>query len=246
MPTASSGMFLSFDSIMSQPSRTQATAYERYSLSRQFSQNSGYPITGAPDEPSPSVKSGKRRWAAIRSLMPFTGLGGGRSRNQSPVSDILHGEEAHTDLLSHGKPRGGSRSRELGPKQPKVKGSGSTEGNLGSISKPYHSHSFRFSLEWNENSQYLGKSGLEPRQPKLPVIAQRYLESIVPYKSRDEPLDLPVRVALHVSKYVGMALAEWELVVNEFQDFLDRRRAEGVPTDSQVETPTLKVESYRK
>ena len=238
-------MFLSFDGIVSQPSRTQATAYERYSLSRNFSQNGGYPIAGAPDEPSSPAKSGKRRWAAIRSLMPFSGLGGGRSRNQPPVSDILHGEEVRTDSLSDGKPRGGNRIKEPGPKQPKAKSSGSTEGNSGSAGKPYHSHSFRFSLEWTEKSHRLGKSASDPQRPKLPVVAQTYLQSIVPCQNIDE-LHEPTGVALQASKYVGMALAEWELVVNECQDFFERRRADGVPTDSQVETPTLKIEPYRK
>lgn len=246
VPTASSGMFLSFDGIVSQPSRTQATAYERYSLSRDFSQNGGYSIPGAPDEPGSLAKSGKRRWAAIRSLMPFTGLGGARSRNQQPISDILHGEEVRTDSLSHGKPRGGNRSKEPGSRQPNAKGSsGSIEGNLRSVGKQYHSHSFRFSLEWTEKSHHLGGSASDPQRPKLPVIAQTYLESIVPCQNMDEPHE-PTGVALQVSKYGGMALAEWELVVNECQDFFERRRAEGVPTDSQVETPTLKVEPYRK
>lgn len=238
-------MFLSFDSIVSQPSRTQATAYERYSLSRQFSQNGGYPISGTFDEPSPPAKSGKRRWASIRSLMPFTGLGGGRSRNQYPVSDILHGEEARTDSLTHGKPGGVNRSRELGARQPKAKGSGSIEGNLGSVGNPYRSHSFRFSLEWTEKPNRPGRSGSDPQRPKLPVMAQTYLESIVASQNMDEPRE-PTGVALQLSKYAGMALAEWELVVNECHDFFERRRAEGVPTDSQVETPTLRVESYRK
>lgn len=237
-------MFLSFDGIVSQPSRTQATAYERYSLSRNLSQSGGFPITGAPDEPSSPAKSGKRRWAAIRSLMPFAGLGGGRSRNQSPVSDIPH-DEVRTDSLSHGKPRGVNRNKEPGPKQPKAKGSGSTDGNVGSVGKPYQSHSFRFSLEWTEKSHHPGKSASDPQRPRLPAIAQTYLESVVPCPNMDEPCE-PTGTAHQVSRYVGMALAEWELVVNECQVFFERRRADGVPTDSQVETPTLKVEPYRK
>lgn len=245
IPTASSGFFLSFDSIMSQPSRTQATAYERYSLSRQFSQNGGYSISSTPHKSNPPAKSGKRRWASIRSLMPFTSLGGGRSRNQSPASDILDGEEAHTDSLSRSKSRGGKHSRELGPKQPKGKDASSTEGNSGFAGSPYQSHSFRFSLEWTEKPNLLGRSPSDPSRPKLPVMAQTYLDSIVPNQPVEEPGE-PTGIALRVSKYVGMALAEWDLVVNECQEFFDRRRAEGVPTDSQVETPTLKVEPYRK
>ncbi|KAJ5163523.1 uncharacterized protein N7500_005353 [Penicillium coprophilum] len=48
------------------------------------------------------------------------------------------------------------------------------------------------------------------------------------------------------SKYAGRALAEWAHIVSECDSFFARRRDEGVPTDSMVETPTLGVESFRK
>lgn len=51
---------------------------------------------------------------------------------------------------------------------------------------------------------------------------------------------------LVASKYAGRALAEWTLVVSEFDNFFERRRKEGVPTDELVETPTLSVENFRK
>lgn len=236
VPTASSGMFLPFDSIMSQPSRTQATAYERYGLSRQLSHTSKYQIFGGPDEPSHSAKFAKKRWASLRSLMPFTGLGGGRSRNSLPGSGIFPGQEERPGSISDDKPPGGNRSRD---KQPKV------EGDAGSAIRPHHGQSFRFSLEWTEKPSRLEKSRFDPQRPKLPVTAQAFLESIGPNRNMGDPGE-PKGIALLVSKYAGMALAEWELVVNDCQNFFERRRAEGVPTDSQVETPTLKVESYRK
>ena len=51
---------------------------------------------------------------------------------------------------------------------------------------------------------------------------------------------------LVASKYAGRALAEWAQVVSECDNFFERRRDEGVPCDSMVETPTLGVESFRK
>lgn len=224
---------------MSQPSRTQATAYERYGLSRQLSQTSKYQIFGGPDEPSQPAKFAKKRWASLRSLMPFTGLGRGRSRNPLPVSGVFPSQEARPGSISDGKPPGGNRNSELGQKQPKI------EGDSGSAFRSYHGQSFRFSLEWTEKPSRLEKSGFDPQRPKLPVTAQAILESIGPSRTIDNPYE-PGGVALPMSKYAGMALAEWELVVNDCQNFFERRRAEGVPTDSQVETPSLKVESYRK
>lgn len=48
------------------------------------------------------------------------------------------------------------------------------------------------------------------------------------------------------SKYAGRALAEWAHVVSECDSFFERRRDEGVPSDRQVETPILTVDSFRK
>lgn len=48
------------------------------------------------------------------------------------------------------------------------------------------------------------------------------------------------------AKYAGRALAEWALVVGECNNFVERRRAEGVPTLRWVEVPTLGVEGFRR
>lgn len=56
----------------------------------------------------------------------------------------------------------------------------------------------------------------------------------------------PQGPAINVGKYAGRALAEWDLVLVEFKEFCERRRAEGVPNHSQVETPTLGVETFRR
>lgn len=48
------------------------------------------------------------------------------------------------------------------------------------------------------------------------------------------------------AKYAGRALAEWSLVVNECNSFVDRRRDEGVLGLSEVEVPALSVEGFRK
>jgi hypothetical protein len=51
---------------------------------------------------------------------------------------------------------------------------------------------------------------------------------------------------LVASKYAGRALAEWSQVVSECDNFYERRRDEGVPSDDLVEIPTLSVDSFRK
>ncbi|KAK1764602.1 DUF1765-domain-containing protein [Phialemonium atrogriseum] len=52
----------------------------------------------------------------------------------------------------------------------------------------------------------------------------------------------PTGAQAAVATYAGRALAEWSLVVNECNSFVDRRRDEGVLGLSEVEVPTLGVE----
>jgi hypothetical protein len=48
------------------------------------------------------------------------------------------------------------------------------------------------------------------------------------------------------AKYAGRALAEWALVVGECNNFVERRRAEGVPGLRLVEVPILGVEGFKR
>ncbi|EFW99551.1 GPI inositol-deacylase [Grosmannia clavigera kw1407] len=48
------------------------------------------------------------------------------------------------------------------------------------------------------------------------------------------------------AKYSGKALAEWSLVVNECNSFVDRRRDEGVSALKDVEVPCLGIEGLRR
>ena len=56
----------------------------------------------------------------------------------------------------------------------------------------------------------------------------------------------PEGPAVGESKYAGRALAEWALLIAECHNFFERRKQEGVPDNSMVETPTLCVESFRR
>ncbi|OCT47279.1 hypothetical protein CLCR_02238 [Cladophialophora carrionii] len=47
------------------------------------------------------------------------------------------------------------------------------------------------------------------------------------------------------ARYSGRSLAEWAQVLHECRSFYSRRKQEGVPRDSLVETPTMGVENFR-
>lgn len=64
-----------------------------------------------------------------------------------------------------------------------------------------------------------------------------------------EPVTQPIKptgTAAKNAAYAGRALAEWGQVIWECNNFVDRRRDEGVPSLAEVEIPLLGVESFRK
>ncbi|GAM91437.1 hypothetical protein ANO11243_094870 [Dothideomycetidae sp. 11243] len=118
---------------------------------------------------------------------------------------------------------------------------------------PFRNYCFKFSLEFTprprgRNYQIPTSASLTPPpprliHPRLPLAAQKYLQEL----NLDPLVDQPEKPGSSVKlQYVGRALAEWNLIVSECQGFFDRRRAEGVPSDREVETPTLGVELFRR
>lgn len=56
----------------------------------------------------------------------------------------------------------------------------------------------------------------------------------------------PVGAEIARAKYAGRALAEWTLLIMECNNFVERRRGEGVPSLKLTECPTLGVDAFRK
>jgi hypothetical protein len=120
-----------------------------------------------------------------------------------------------------------------------------------SKSAPTHKEAyFKFSMEpITQNTSRMPEYHKHP--PSLPRQYQALLDQqknqIRP--SEDSGVDsgsAPITAPKDSSRYAGVALAEWLLVVNECQNFFERRRREGVPSDRQVETPSLGVESLKR
>ena len=55
----------------------------------------------------------------------------------------------------------------------------------------------------------------------------------------------PKEHEMSTARYSGRSLAEWAQVLHECRSFHSRRKQEGVPRDSLVETPTMGVENFR-
>ena len=239
MQTASSGMFLSFDSLLSKSSSTQATAYERHSSLYPISQASTTQSSRPGHDGSRSASVGKRRWGLLKNIMPFTGIPADRLAHPLATNPLVGKEPSWIAV---------SQRAEVRP-EPKLDRSNKkalvldSEVSQNAIS--YHSHSFKFSLEWIDREINVSEKDRQFEPPRLPLAAQMILHSSLNESPRYKPCK-PVGNAVGPSKYVGRALAEWSNVINECQAFFEKRRNEGVPTSFKIETPTLGIESFRK
>lgn len=103
--------------------------------------------------------------------------------------------------------------------------------------------SFKFSLEWIDRP-YAYHTDRKLYPPRLPptsqaVVSKEFAEAIIlgdaiQYKYEEGP-----------SRYLGIALAEWSILISECAGFAERRRNEGVHPGKE-ETPILGVETFRK
>ncbi|KAI9821364.1 MAG: hypothetical protein M1832_003370 [Thelocarpon impressellum] len=173
----------------------------------------------------PPEQGAKKRWGLLRNIRSLS----------SPSSSSLRSKPAQTEATA--PPQSGDE-----------KPLSQQNGTAGAAEPPIRNvdvhHSFRFSLEWAERPHAAGKERrLYP--PRLPKSAQNLVK---PRRSsaEEEEMEANKGQARGANKYAGRALAEWALVVGEYQSFFDRRRAEGVKTDGQVETPTLGMDAFRK
>ncbi len=108
---------------------------------------------------------------------------------------------------------------------------------------PHQPFSFKFSLEWLDRPTWPSKNR-NLTAPTLPAPAQVLLQIHHGVRTEIKPIK-PKSEELSNAKYSGRALAEWALIVTECQNFFERRKEEGVPSNRLVETPTLGVESFR-
>ncbi|RMZ82786.1 hypothetical protein DV738_g1622, partial [Chaetothyriales sp. CBS 135597] len=183
------------------------------------------------DAASSSQNSTKKRWSLLKILGPFA----------SAPANTRPGEVTPPPSPERTVPPGNL-------------GSGS-----GSGTPPHHlTFSFRFSLEWVESRDAPAAKHSKLSAPQIPAIGQKTLDcrsdsvsssgSDQSGRSMSRPNIAPLKPTgrdVAAARYSGRALAEWAQVLAECQNFYHRRRHEGVPKDSLVETPTMGVETFR-
>ena len=232
---APSGMFLSFDGILSTATTSKNNPYERHSSRDPFAPRSDNKRSSGATDPNQLPDGSKKRWSLFKSIIPTS---------TSPKPAVVSQQT---------RPNGTAPSPSPGIDSPMEKSKAEQiQARLGPPKTPESSLafqilSFKFSLEWTDPAN--NPAGRERRlnPPKLPLPSQLLLDRdpFPPSHQENTPLK-PEGAAVGPSKYTGRALAEWSLLINECQNFFERRRAEGVPTHQMVETPTLGVEHFRK
>ena len=239
IPTAS--LFIGFDGIVQANPGVQETTSKRHSSLAGLvrSSSSDYNI---PAEPS---TNSKKRWSLLGKIMPF---------NNSDVSGHpISPPSSHKPLTPLEQARlATAASRARPPLHMNPKSASSTSLSESAPPSPMHRpFSFKFSLEWTPqqndsrrnsvNSDSPHSRRLSP--PRLPAPAHAFLVGKVPGTATEVQAKQPVGAE---AKYAGRALSEWALVVKECNNFVERRKAEGVPGLKLMEVPTLGVEGFRK
>ena len=179
----------------------------------------------------PDEDSGKGKWNILRSLMGGSSKQSAKSKSPGPAAkDASKTSSTNTNSSNEASPATST------PEKPAP-----TPTPAPATHRSYH---FRFSLEWVDK-RFGTYQHMRLQPPRLPAPAQMLLQqkgiNIDPVPSTQ-----PTGAAVTSSTYAGRALAEWTFISHECQNFFDRRKNEGVPSNRQVETPTLNVEAFRR
>lgn len=165
-----------------------------------------------------------RRWSQIKNVISFRSVLSGADSNSPPTSPESPPFRKRTS----------STSSDSAPKR---------EGSPQPQPTQQKKITFKFSIEWMERPPF-GNRDRKIGPPRLPAPAQKHVD-LESKQNFDVDASECQSNASHWT-YAGRALAEWVLVVVEYENFFDRRKMEGRETDKDVETPSLGVDSARR
>lgn len=184
-------------------------------------QKSSSVMNSLPDPDTPQPNGTKKRWSLFKNMLPFGTPGNDRPGEVTPpqTPDDRRSVQANGQMVSR-------------PATP-----------------PHQAFSFKFSLEWSDARQNTAPKQRKLVGPTIPFQAQNALDehrsASGDLKAREVKPLKPVGLATETSRYSGRALSEWAQVLVECRNFCVRRKQEGVPQDTLVETPTMGVETFR-
>lgn len=219
---ASNGPFLTFDGVVQNPHQRKPSAATP--VPEPQVQKAAVLTPDATDFPDEEPAKGK--WGILKSFMG----GSSKSSKSKAVAKDKENKESTTPPQT---------SFEVLPPAAKPAPTPTP-----SPPPTHRTYSFRFSLEWVDK-RFGTYQNMRLQPPRLPLPAQVLLQQKAIHVDPVGSIE-PTGRAVTSSRYAGRALAEWTFVSHECQNFFDRRKNEGVPTNKHVETPTLNVEAFRR
>ena len=235
---ASSGMFLSFEGVLSTTATSESTPYGIHGPRKLLPEVSGLRPEDVPRGVLRRQPPTRRRWGLLKSIMPSSASPEIR-RDLSPESS--YGKWPDSSIQNSMKIWPLSSPASTSTKAV----SDTKESGSRSTVRTHQALSFRFSLEWMEKDDNGASRDRRLHPPQLPLPA-RLTHRQASLMSSDHTPRQPEGVAVGPSKYAGRALAEWADLNTECQNFFKRRKAEGISSHSWVETPMLSVDPFRK
>jgi len=239
-PPSAASRFLSFDGIIAGACAGSAPKPRHSVLLNP-------PRTSPADPPKPAVAAApKRRWSLMGKLM---------SSDPSPPST-----EAKLDAARHATALARSPSLATSSSSMSASTSASSLASGSADRPPYRAFTFKFSLEWHA-AQLLTVSERRVfhrdralHVPRLPAAAWAFVRECGRETEKEGEREEDGEghgegegpEGERGNRYAGRALAEWALLVRECDNFVERRRAEGVPGLREVEVPALGVEGLKK
>ncbi|ESZ91186.1 hypothetical protein SBOR_8437 [Sclerotinia borealis F-4128] len=261
MPAPS--LFLGFDGLMTinnaSSLKKPSNAYKRQSLVGDLTHlETNEKETPKSASATPTTPN-KKRWTFMGKIIPSLSPSP-EAASSSPSKSTKAGSEKKA-LEEARKATSVSRARPALHSK-----SNSSDSETPPATPSHRAYSFKFSLEWVQQFEKahlilqngatgkgpVGFNGPNERKltpPRLPAPAHAWLGARVPGMSKEViPQDpkLAGRDRSTRAKYSGRALAEWTMIVGECNNFVERRRKEGVPNLRWVEVPTLGVDGFRK
>ncbi|KAF2473345.1 DUF1765-domain-containing protein [Lindgomyces ingoldianus] len=219
----SSGPFISFDGVVQSPVSRRLS-----SMNNTIPEADARPVSAqsADSQDFGEEETSKGRWSILRN---FISAPKQSSKSRSPGPTNKENKAANNSSTSSAdtSTRGKSTSPDRTPSP-----------------ASHRSFSFRFSLEWVDK-RFHNFQNMRLGPPRLPLPAQVLLQT-KGINIGGIMSSRPTGPAAMSSRYAGRALAEWTLISHECQNFFERRKNEGVPSNRLVETPTLAVEAFRR
>lgn len=220
-------------------------------------------LTPPASPPKESAVVAKRRWSIMGKMNPFApdAASARPSSASAPHSSSKKKLEAArletAEKCRRASASAASTSSAAASASASAAGEKETDADADAERPPHRALSFRFSLDWHPGQlmtaaerHACARGDRHLAAPRLPGAAEGFVRGERAGAVVDGVVegrgDAGGEGREAGGQYAGRALVEWALVGREFEVFVERRVAEGVPGLREVEVPVLGVEGLKR